>query len=182
MKNNYAKNLAMLKKCRRIYNIIFWIYFLLCVPLAVITLIYGILSLATVNSNVIGFVMTFILLLALFATGLLSIYKKETKFTYLPLLPAVILVLVNCFSDMYFLNIITLDSMGPIHMVIAIASSLILTVTHRNYRWLEQQEGFPYFNVRFEENKNKLEEYKKNNPYQHYIDRYNNSSGKMDDI
>lgn len=182
MENNYLKNLSMLKKCRRYYNIIFWIYFISCVPPAGITLIYGVLALSTVSSNVTGFAMTFILLLAVFATGLLSVYKKETKFTYLPLLPALILMLVNNFSEMFFLNVITLYSMGTIHMVIAIASSVVLTVTNRKYRWLEQQDGFPYFNERFEKNKDSLSEYENNNPYQHYVDRYRNSSGKMDDI
>lgn len=182
MKNNYSKNLTMLKKCQKIYTFIFWVYFVSCVPTALITLIYGTMALANNIGSAFGFAVTMILLLALFATGLLSIYKKETKFTYLPVPVALLLFLLNCFGDMFFLNVLTLYSMGTIHVVIAIASSAVLTVTNRNYHYLEQQEGFPYFNERFEENKNKLAEYENNNPYQQNLDRYRNSSGKMDEI
>lgn len=183
MKNNYSKNLIMLKKCRKIYNIIFWIYFVSCVPLALIVLIYGTLALASsANDNVLGFAATMILLIAFFGTGLLSVYKKEPKFTYLPVPVSILLMLVNSFDDMFFLNVITLYSMGTIHIVIAIASSIILTFINKKYHWLENQEGFPYFNERFEEKKNNLSEYENNNPYQHNLDRYRNSSGKMDEI
>lgn len=102
MENNYSKNLTMLKKCRKIYNIIFRIYFVSCVPPA---------------------------LTVLFVTGLLSICKKELKFTYLPVPVAILLMLVNSFDDMFFLNVITLYFMGTIHIVIAKASLIILTDT-----------------------------------------------------
>ncbi len=183
MENNYAKNLTMLKKCQKIYNIIFWVYCISCIPTAVMILIYGTLALASsVNENVFSFTATMILLVALFVTGLLSVYKKEKRFTYLPIPIAILLSLIQCFDDMFFLNVITLDSMESLYIVIAVASSIILTVVNKKYRWLEQQDGFPYFNERFEENKNKVSEQKKNSPYQHYIDRYKNSSGKMDEI
>lgn len=184
MKNNYSKNLAMLKSCRKFYTIIFWTYFISCVPTAVIVLIYGTLALASsTSSNIFGFTATMILLIALFVTGLLSVYKKETKFTYLPIPVAILLIFMNSFDDMFFLNVLTLYSMGYIHLVIAIASSIILTFTNKKYHWLEQQEGFPYFNERFEEKKNSLSEYENNNPYQNAYEKYkNNSSGKMDEI
>ncbi len=182
MKIIYAKNLIMLKKCQKIYTFIFWVYFVSCVPTALITLIYGTMALANNIGSISGFSVTMVLLLALFATGLLSVYKKETKFTYLPIPVALLLTLINSFDDMFFLNALTLYSMGTIHIVIAVACSVLLTFTHKKYHYLEQQEGFPYFNERFEENKNKLTEYENNNPYQHNLDRYKNSSGKMDEI
>ncbi len=146
MENNYLKNLKMLKKCRKIYTIIFWVYFVSCVPPAFITLIYGTMALANNMGDFFGFASTMILLLALFGTGLLSVYRKETKFTYLPLPVALLLLFLNCFDDMFFLNVLTLYSMGTIHIIIAVVSSVILTFTYRNYRYLEQQDGFPYFN------------------------------------
>lgn len=184
MKNNYLKNLKELRRCERIYKIIFIVYFVSCVPLTFTTLIYGTLALASSTSgNVFGFASTMILSLALFATGLLSIYRKENKFTYLPIAVATLLVFLNSFEDMFFLQILTLYSMGYIHLVIAIASSIILTFTHKKYHYLEQQDGFPYFNERFEENKNSIDNYNNNNPYQQAMERYKKSStGKMDDI
>ncbi|MDE6677869.1 MAG: hypothetical protein K2K02_02410 [Ruminococcus sp.] len=184
MENNYAKNLTMLKKCQKIYNIIFWIYVVSSVPLIGITIIYGTLSLASVSNNIKDYVGTLILLLAFLATGILSVYKKETKFTYLPVPVSLLLKTMSIFfsSEMYFLNVITLDSLESLHIIVAVVCSAVITVTNKKYHWLEQQDGFPYFNERFEENKNKISEQEKNSPYQYYIDRYKNSSGKMDEI
>lgn len=183
MENNYSKNLAALKSCRRFYTIIFWTYCISCVPPALMILIYGTLALvSSADGSVFGFAATMILLTALFVTGLLSVYKKEPKFTYLPIPVALLLSLMQCFDDMYFLNVITFGSLESIYIVIAVASSLILTFVNKKYLWLEQQEGFPYFNERFEEKKDILSGYENNNPYQKILDRYNDSSGKMDEI
>ena len=183
MKNNYAKNLSMLRKCRRFYTVIFWTYCISCVPPALMILIYGTIALASsASGNVFGFTATMILLIALFVTGFLSVYKKDPKFTYLPIPVAVLLSLMQCFDDMFFLDVLTLGAMESIYMVIAVASSVILTFVNKKYRWLEQQDGFPYFNERFEEKKNGLYEYENNNPYQKVLDRYKESSGKMDEI
>ncbi len=184
MENNYLKNLKMLRRCEKIYKFIFWVYCISCVPTAFMTLIYGILYSSSVDDNASPFfAITMILLLVIFATGLLSVYRKEPKFTYLPLPFAIILSLVNCFEDMFFLNVLTLNSMGGMHVFIAVTSSILLTFTHKKYRYLEQQDGFPYFNERFEEKRNSLNDYNNNNPYQQTMERYkNSSSGKMDDI
>lgn len=183
MKNNYFKNRKTLRRCERVYKIIFTVYFATCVPVSLITLIYGSMALATVSSDIFRFTATMILSLALFGTGLLSVYKKEKKFTYLPIPVAVLLSAVNSFDEMDFLNILSLYSLGSTYIFIAVASSVILTFTHRNYRYLEQQDGFPYFNERFEENKNSLNDYNNNNPYQQTMNRYKKSSSeKMDDI
>lgn len=166
MKNNYSKNLSVLKKCNRIYNVLFWVYLMSCVPPAVLIFIYGIIE--TISSKEadpffhIGVIVT---MLAYFACGLMCIYRKENKYIIF-LIPITLITIL----------------FSPVHMVITIISALILPVSHKNYRYLEKQEGFPYFNERFEENKNKLSEYENNNPYQHNLDRYKNSSGKMDEI
>ncbi|MDE5619241.1 MAG: hypothetical protein K2I80_01775 [Ruminococcus sp.] len=183
MKNNYFKNRKMLRRCERIYKLIFRGYFISCVPLSLITLIYGSMALATVSSDIFRFTTTMILSLALFGTGLLSVYKKEKKFTYLPLLFAIILSLVNSFDDMLFLNVLTMYYIDNIPVFITVISSVLLTFTHKKYHYLEQQDGFPYFNERFEENKNSLSDYNNNNPYQQTMERYKKaSSGEMDDI
>lgn len=183
MENNYFKNLKMLKRCERIYKLIFLTYFISCIPVTVITLIYGSMALATVSNNVFRFTATMILSLALFGMGLLSVYKKEKKFTYLPVPVAILLSAVNSFAEMDFLNILSLYSLGSTYIFIAVASSVILTFTHKTYHYLEQQDGFPYFNERFEENKNSLSNFNNNNPYQQTMEKYKkSSSGKMDDI
>lgn len=55
--------------------------------------------------------------------------QKRLKFTYLLVPVAILLMLVNSFDDMFFLNVITLYFMGTIHIVIAKASLIILTDT-----------------------------------------------------
>ncbi len=170
MENNYFKNRKMLRRCERIYKFIFLAYFISCVPPALISLIYGTLYSASVDDNsTIFFAATMILLLVIFATGYFSVYKKELKFTYMSLLFAITLSLVNI--------------IGVIHILIGVISAILLKFTNKSYQYLEQQDGFPYFNERFEENKNNLNEYINNNPYQQTMERYKNaSSGKMDDI
>ncbi|MDE5583906.1 MAG: hypothetical protein K2J08_09395 [Ruminococcus sp.] len=184
MENNYCKNLKMLRSCERFYKIIFWVYFVSCVPTALTTLIYGTLYTSSVDDYNVGrFLITFILLLVIFVTGYLSVYRKEALYKYLPIPFALILSLFNCFDDMFFLNVLTCYSMPYIPLIITLASYFVLTNTHKKYCWLEQQEGFPYFNELLEKNKNKTNEYINNNPYQQAMERYkNSSSGKMDDI
>ena len=183
MKNNYAENLAMLRKCRKYYKIIFWTYFIACIPLAVMVLLYGNIALWTdTNDNIFDFTASIILLILLFATGFLSVYKKEKKFTYLPIPVALLLLTRQCFDHMSFMNILTIYSFKSLHIIIAVTSSVILTFVNKQYRWLEQQDGFPYFNELFDEKKDSLSRYENNNPYQKVLDRYKNSSGKMDEI
>lgn len=166
MENNYSKNLASLKRCNRIYNIMFWVYFMSSIPPAGIRFVYGLIeNIASTDGKPFIHAGAVISILLYFACGLMCIHVKENKYLIF-LLP---LTFITSF-------------IFPIHIIVTIISFLILPATNRNYHYLEQQEGFPYFNERFEENKNSLTEYETNNPYQQNIDRYKNSSGKMDEI
>lgn len=130
-------------------------------------------------------------MLLYFACGLMCIHEKENKY--------LIFLLPLTFIILFF---------SPINIIVTIISVLILPTVHRNYHWLEQQEGFPYFTELFCEQKKSLSEYKKdnpyqktpdsygdspykeenkdspenNNPYQKILDNYKNYSGKMDEI
>ncbi|MCM1314563.1 MAG: hypothetical protein NC040_09065 [Muribaculaceae bacterium] len=175
-RKNFTENHFALKKCERIYSFIFWAYALSCIPYACAIFIYAVLE-SLILGNILDLIRNFLLTLAVFVSGLVSVYKKEPKFTWLPVIIAFIAELASGFHDTFSL-----------FLGISLVSSILLTLVHKKYRWLEQQEGFPYFNEFFEEQKNKsaLNEHNEhidNNPYQQtIIERYKTSSGKMDEI
>lgn len=169
-RKNFSENLLALKKCERIYSFIFWVYALACIPYACALLIYSFLE-SLILENIMESVRNFLFALAVFASGFISIYKKELKFTWLPVMIAFIAELATNFHDIFTL-----------FLGISLVSSLLLAFVHKKYQWLEQQKGFPYFNERFEEQKDAIAERKIHTPYQENIERYKNSSGKMDEI
>ena len=168
--NNFSENALSLKKCQKIYSILFWIYALLCIPYACGVLVYAFIK-GIIVTDISYLVRGSLLVLAIFCAGLVSIYKKELKFTWIPVVVSFISTLLNDSSETFL-----------IFFGLTVVSSFLLTFTHKKYRFLETQDGFPYFNERFEEQKNALNNYINNNPYQQNIEKYRNSSGKMDDI
>ena len=164
--NDNLKNIAMLKKCNKIYDTMFWVYFWSSIPMAVIRLVYGIIeNIALTDGKPFIHAGAVISILLYFACGLMYIHEKENKY--------LVFLIPITFITSFF---------SPLHILVTIISVLFLPATHKKYHWLEQQEGFPYFNERFEEKKNSLYEYENNNPYQKVLDRYKESSGKMDEI
>ncbi|MDE6035550.1 MAG: hypothetical protein K2G36_06530 [Ruminococcus sp.] len=169
-RKKFSENALSLKKCQKIYSLLFWTYALSCIPYACVVIIYAFIR-GIIVTDITYLVRGSLLVLAIFCAGLVSIYKKELKFTWIPVAVAIISVFVSGFDDTFM-----------IFFGISVVSSVLLTVTHKKYRFLETQDGFPYFNERFEGQKNGLQNYVNNNPYQQNIERYRNSSGKMDDI
>ena len=169
-RKNFSENALSLKRCEKIYSLIFWAYALSCIPYACAIFIYAFLE-SLILGDIMQLIRNSLLTLAIFSAGLVSIYKKESKFTWIPVVIAFIAEFFSGFHDTFSL-----------FLGISIVSSVLLTFTHKKYRFLEKQEGFPYFNERFEEQKNGLKNYINNNPYQQNIEKYKNSSGKMDEI
>lgn len=158
----------MLKKCEKTYSFIFWIYALMCIPYVCGNFLYGFFK-GIAGINVMPALFNALSGLAVFAVGLASVYKKEPKFTWFPLIVTVIPLLVS--GNFVFLTV-------------SLVSAFVLSPVHKKYRWLEQQEGFPYFNELLEEQKDSLSEFenKSNTLRQKNIEIYKNSSGKMDEI
>ncbi|MDE6834690.1 MAG: hypothetical protein K2J39_10675 [Ruminococcus sp.] len=169
-RKKFSENALSLKKCQQIYSLIFWAYALLCIPYACGVLVYACIKGIIVN-DITYMVRGAVLVLTIFCAGLVSVYKKELKFTWIPVVVSFISAFLNSFSETFI-----------IFLGLSVVSSVMLTFTHKKYRFLESQDGFPYFNERFEEQKNNLNNYINNNPYQQNIEKYKNSSGKMDDI
>ncbi|MDE6424927.1 MAG: hypothetical protein K2K89_02150 [Ruminococcus sp.] len=159
---------VMLKKCQKIYSFIFLIYAMICIPYACGNLLYGFFQ-GLASMNVMPAVFKALSGLAVFAVGLASVYKKEPKFTWFPVIVTVIPLLVS--GNFVFL-------------IISLFSAFILSPVHKKYRWLETQEGFPYFNELLEEHKNSLSEAENKSKMlrQKNIEIYKNASGKMDEI
>ena len=170
-RKDFSENFSALKKCEKIYSIIFWIYALSCIPYACAILIYAFLESLIFLGNILTLIRNFILTLMFFSAGLISVYKKDLKFTWIPVIIAIFSAIISNFNDIF-----------SFFLGISLISSLLLTIIHKKYRWLENQDGFPYFNERFEEQKNNLAEDKSNKQYQKNIEIYKNSSGKMDEI
>lgn len=169
-RKKFSENALLLKKCEKIYTLLFWVYALLCIPYACGVLVYACIK-GIIVTDISCLIRGSLLVLAIFCAGLVSIYKKELKFTWIPVAVAFISAFLNSFNDTFV-----------IFFGLSVVSSFLLTFTHKKYRFLENQDGFPYFNERFEEQKNSLKNYINNNPYQQNIEKYKNSSGKMDEI
>ena len=73
----------------------------------------------------------------------MSVYKKESLFAYLSTFVTFLISVFNNFSDMFFLNFITFNTLGIFYLIVTIAFDIILTYTNKKYHYLEQQEGFP---------------------------------------
>lgn len=158
----------MLKKCQKTYSFIFFVYAVICIPYVCGNFLYGFFQ-GIAGMNVMPALFKALSGLAVFAVGLASVYKKEPKYTWFPVIVTVIPLIVS--GNLVF-------------PVIALVSALVLSPVHKKYRWLETQEGFPYFNELLEEHKNSFTEAedKSNTLRQKNIEIYKNSSGKMDEI
>ncbi|MDE5558614.1 MAG: hypothetical protein K2J32_13190, partial [Ruminococcus sp.] len=167
-----TKNFSVLKKCEKFYSFIFWIYAVSWIPYACAKFIYAFFQ-GLALMNLMPSALNSLIALAIFSTGLISIHSKDPKYTWSPALIALISEGVSGFRGTYSL-----------FLAISLVSSFLLTFIHKKYRWLEQQEGFPYFNEFFEEKKKSLAEFenKNNTLYQKNIEIYKNASHKMDEI
>ncbi len=166
LEQEYGKNRLSIKRCNRWYNIIA-IYYLL---------VYGAKTFIDVYSCFLG-ASLFMLLVALvsFATlaaGFCGVYLHRDIF---PIAAPLLALLHESLA-------------GPIFDVIVplcILCSVMNIVVNRKYRWLEQQDGFPYFNLRFRVQEIDNSQWNIKYPYtQSYeeIAKHDNNNGQMDEL
>ncbi|MCM1133507.1 MAG: hypothetical protein NC340_08555 [Ruminococcus flavefaciens] len=138
MKSNdeMARNSASVRRCDKAYNFIVTIYALMCAFYAGVT-VFQIL-LGTSASPLISALDGIIFKSALFFCGLMSCYKHDTKFV----LSAV---------AVSGINLLLKDNINSIIFPAVILLSIATASVNKQYKWLENQFGFPYFNERFEE-------------------------------
>ena len=170
MKSNdeMAHNLKLLKRCNRTYNTVTTIYALICAFYAGVALFQ--IFLGATNSPFFTFLDGVVFKVALFFCGLMACYKHDTKFTLFTMIIAVINVFLN-------------DDINSLICGITIALSVVTSVANKQYHYLENQFGFPYFNERFEEqNLDKRQRDIKDEYQQNYERLIKTSSPDMTDI
>ena len=177
----FTQNRSALVKCEKIYKWIFIMYASVCAPYILASFILIIL---TVSGDALWlFADGIIFKLLIFIFGLLGCYKKESLFTWLAPAASALNIAV-CGSDSpYFQSFfIMLDDINAIILALSVIAAVITTLTNAKYHYLEQCEGFPYFNERFEESENL-----RNSGRDIYQEKYEeiknkHKSDKMDDI
>ncbi len=157
------------------FNFIAIAYFFTSVPLA-FTSLY--LMLLTISGDVIIFFLDAIFKLLIFAFGYTSCYIHNNKFScYAVGVGGIDLILCKFIN----VHLSILNSFAYTLLITNIILCLLTLRLNKIYNYLEQQEGFPYFNERVEDQKAMQDR-------DIYLERYNEikkaSSGKsdMDDL
>lgn len=176
-KNNTSlANLNALNNLKTIDTIIVIAIFVLnSVPL-----VYSFIALFVPTFDVIAILIDGIILkIAHIAAAYIGIYKRSFIVTAAaPLIPT-FCILVFSFSG-YECTVHDMNIMiAPIAVCIMIAS----LYSNHKYAYLEQQEGFPYFNERFENQKSETIKFNEKNPYSAMSEeRKKNESDHMEDL
>jgi len=174
-KNDFFKMRKDLKNCETVYKTIFVLNLAYVIMFAVYTFLELIVFMLA-RRNPLGLFFDGIILHGLYLFfSINGGYKKNIKYS----------ILASIIMAISFL-IPSGTAMNNFDLMFAIESALFIiptTLANKKYKWLEQQEGFPYFNERFEQQKNKLKEYNEKNPYEERMKQIQqNSSGKMDEL
>lgn len=187
MDNTYTlcRNLAQLKKCRKIYAILFY-YF---VASSIIIILYGFLSLVSISLDVgfrimqysdalsPNFMQIFLYSLILGPVSTFFGYKISLKQRDIYALLCIaflsgnfILLLIK--KDLRFFNQVPIAYwLFIVYTISGIIAAIIGLKTNMTYHWLEEQPGFPLFNERqmnydFDKNQHKIKD-----PYQISIEK-----------
>lgn len=166
----YDQNRIALKRCQKIYNFVASVY-ILFYGLSLFGSIYvGLLSLSLFNF---GQLFNLLLVAGILATGFLGAYKKNSIIAA----AALILAAINVpFS---------ISGFGIIGLFVTFLLALLTILANQKYNWLKEQEGFPYFNLRFTNQKLDQVQYSIKDPYTQKLEdlkKKDNNSGKMDEI
>lgn len=129
LEQEYGKNRISFKRCQRCYNIIAIFYMAAFGGIVFCELYSGVAGGS--SASLIGFLIS----AATLAAGFGGVYIHRDILTIV----APFLASVNSF----FFSIVSF------FIPVCILCSVVNILTNRKYRWLEQQDGFPYFNVRF---------------------------------
>lgn len=173
MKTNYefAHNKMIMKRCNKAYNIIVTIYAGVCLFYAGVA-VFQILLGATQSAFItfLKFLDGIVFKGALFFCGFMACYKHNTKFTLFAIIIAVI-------------NIFIADGLNELIFAMTVILSLATVLYNKEYHYLENQFGFPYFNERFEEQNIDTRQREIKDEYQQNYERYmKTSSSDMSDI
>lgn len=153
--NNFAMHLHMLKRCNKVYNAVSILYVAGCGMYA-IAAVY--LMLISMNGDILYLLFAGpVSKSALLVCGYLGTYKKNDMFAMAaPCIMIISLFIPECFHsignyfDIFMGIVISGFSIDAIYLAASVILAAVTIITNRKYRYLEEQEGFPYFNERFE--------------------------------
>jgi predicted membrane protein len=161
-----SHNRMMLKRCKKFYNAAS-VFYLVVYGFSIFTSVYFMI-LALFDPVYLKLIFINI---GILAAGFLSTYLKND------ILPAAAsaLALIDLFCSRF----------APVFTPLVIIFSVLTIMVNRKYKWLEQQDGFPYFNTRFRDQELDRVQWNIKDPYQQNYEeikkRYNNS-GDMDEL
>lgn len=158
MNNTNLNNLKALKRCRRLETLLFLlIVFPTVVPLAF----------SLINVIILSIVFRIVYIVMAFA----GLYCKKNLWA----IAAPIIAMVN--------RLMNADDMNIFLYTVSVAVAIGTVINNKTYAYLEQQEGFPYFNERFEKQKVDYDKFNETNPFDAAAEeRRKTASDKMDDL
>lgn len=190
--NEFAHNLTLLKRCKKIYNVLFIAYIALFIFYPILTFFMG---LGTVLAYDVIFLIIDSLIFFPFILyhGIQACYKKRDVCAVVVIFLLTLNQIILGISQKYvngaylvFFKFMSVKYCFWIHLVVLVlgaSAAVVNLVTNRTYHKLETSEGFPHFNERFFEQEMDRNQYSIKNPYQQKLEGMKRtSSDAMDDI
>lgn len=183
--DDMAHNAVLMKRCQKIYNRITIIYASICIPYALSQTFVGFLFYNRLNP--VFLISDVFCKTALLVCGFLSCYKHENKFALSAFLIQLINTLIgseqSTFLDIFFNTVIAGFNFNYGMFFIVIILSCLTVYANKQYQYLTEQFGFPYFNERIEEQNFDRRQAEIKDEFQQNYERYKkNSSNSMIDI
>lgn len=163
----YGKNRISLKNCQRVYNVVALAYIFVYGGSLFGSLYSSILMLSSLLQ-----LLNVLLLAAILATGFIGAYLKSDLFA----VAAPVVAAINAPLS---------PNLGYFGIPLTVSLALGTVLANKKYKWLEKQEGFPYFNVRFTNQKLDQVQFSIKDPYTQKLEelrKKDNNSGHMDEI
>lgn len=128
-----TRNYASLKKCERAYKLICGIYAILCLAF-VITTFSSCFNPLGLGQFTLVFLDGIIFKCAMLVSGYIGVYKKNDRIAVL----TPVILLLN--------SLLFMSSVNFSLFVLSAGIAAVNVMADKKYHWLEQQDGFPYFN------------------------------------
>lgn len=165
--NDMAHNAMLMKRCGKIYSRVTIIYAVICLFYAGITFFQ--ILLGKTGNAFFTFLDGIFFKGILFFCGLMACYKNDNKYILYALVSEVICLFISDSNIFIF--------------IISVILSAVTVYANRQYNFLKNQSGFPYFNERIEEQKLDRRQYEIKSEFQQNYERYKKqSSDNMPDI
>lgn len=167
MDNTNLNNLKALKKCRKMETLLL---LLIVFPTAV-SLAFAIIAIFSPVYSDFAIIISIILRLVYIVMAFVGLYCKKLHWTiFAPIASAIIWI-------------VTKGTAEVLMVFFALLTAILTVYNNRVYAYLEQQEGFPYFNERFERQKVNYDKFSEKDPFEASSEeRRKTATDKMEDL